>query len=360
MRGQFWVCLGIVIGVPLLFFLAATGSFLLAYPLAVATALLLFCFLLSLYYPNLRRTIILISTFFYFCYSLFGWAMAANHGEMAFIPIRITEVRGVLIEDSLLSSSGKQLLRLRLELCRTRDGAEGSAKGVLAALVKTDDFLISGSRLTMQGELAPDGSLFLADTVQLLSISRVRVFRRKLLSLIERRFAALIDNEESCSLALMLLLGRSGDAAFPLKELSLSSGCAHLLALSGMHLQFFIALFSYVCVPLLGKRRARIVSVLLAVLYVLLVGPKPSLVRAMGMAIVSLFLRGKMASYYSFLLTACIQVVVFPSALSSMGSLFSYAAYGGLLCNRLFFFYRPRWMEPLFASIYAILFTAIP
>ena len=170
----------------------------------------------------------------------------------------------------------------------------------------------------------------------------------------------MIDNEESCSLALMLLLGRSGDAAFPLKDLSLSSGCAHLLALSGMHLQFFIALFSFLFVPLLGKRRARIVSVLLALLYVLLVGPKPSLVRAMGMAIVSLFLRGKMASYYSFLLTACIQVVVFPSALSSMGSLFSYAAYGGLLCNRLFFFYRPRWMEPLFASIYAILFTAVP
>jgi len=365
MRGCFWVRLGIVLGVPLLFFLAATESSLLAYPLAVATVMLVLGFTLFglgiFFYPtNLKLTIIQITLLCFFCYALFGWAMAGNHAEMAFIPVRIQSVEGSLVEDSLLSSSGKQLLRVRLESCGTSDGATGSAKGVLSALVKIDEFLVSGCRVTLDGELAPDGSLFFADSVQVLAISRLQICRRDLLSRIERRFTLALDDEESRSLALMLLLGRTGDAAFPLKELSLGSGCAHLLALSGMHLQFFIGLLSYILVPLFGKRRGRMISVFIALLYVLLVGPKPSLVRAMGMAIISLFFKGKMAPYYSYFATACLQVALFPSALSSMGSLFSYAAYGGLLCNTLFSFYRPKWMEPFFASVYAILFTAVP
>ncbi|HKL59043.1 MAG TPA: ComEC/Rec2 family competence protein [Sphaerochaeta sp.] len=367
MRGCFWVRLGICLGVPLLFFLAATESALLAYPLVVALALLLvgFAFMSHGYFfhpskPKLKLTLMQVTSLCFFCYAFFGWAMANNHVEMAFIAERITQVEGILTEDSLLSKGGKQVLRLRLHSCGTQDGAAGSAQGVVSALVKVDETLVSGSRVTMQGELASDSALFFADTLQVLSISRIRIFRRNLLSLIERRLTLQIDDEESRALALMLLLGRTGDAAFPLKELSLSSGCAHLLALSGMHLQFFIMALSWVLVPLVGKRRGRVFSVGFALLYVLMVGPKPSLVRAMGMAIISLFLKGKMASYYSYLATACLQIMLFPSALSSMGSLFSYAAYGGLLCNRLLSFYRPRWMEPLFASLYAILFTAIP
>jgi len=351
--------------VPLLFYLAATESSLLAYPLVMAMVLLVlgfavYCWGIFSHNTNLRKTIIRFSLLCFFCYALFGWATAGKHAEMAFLPDRITKLEGVLVEDSMLSSGGKQLLRLRMHSCATSDGATGSAKGVLSALVEVDEFLVSGSRVSLDGEVAPEGDLFFADTIQVLTISRIQIFRRNLLCLIERRFTLLIDDEESRSLALMLLLGRTDDAAFPLKELSLSSGCAHLLALSGMHLQFFIALLSFLLVPLLGKRRGRASSVFLALLYVLLVGPKPSLVRAMGMAIISLFLRGGMASYYSYLATACLQIVLFPSALASMGSLFSYAAYGGLLCNTLFSFYRPKWMRPFFASAYAILFTAIP
>ena len=367
MRGCFWVRLGIVSGVPLLFFLAATESSLLSYPLVMAMVLLIggsACFGLDLFLHNatfhLPLTIIQITLLCFFCYALFGWAEAGNHVEMTFIPQRITVVGGLLVEDSLLSSSGKQLLRVRLDSCGTQEGATGSAKGVLSALVKIDEFLVSGSRVILDGELAPDESLFFADQVQVLAISRLQICRRDLLMRIERRFTLLIDDEESRCLALMLLLGRTGDAAFPLKALSLGSGCAHLLALSGMHLQFFIGLLSTILIPLLGRRKGRMIAVFLALLYVFLVGPKPSLVRAMGMAIISLFLRGRMAPYYSYLATACLQTVLFPSALSSMGSLFSYAAYGGLLCNTLFSFYRPKWMEPFFASVYAILFTAVP
>lgn len=365
MRGCFWVRLGICLGVPLLFFLAATESSLLAYPLVMAMVLLLLGFAfyglgLFLHTANLSRTILSISLLSFSCYALFGWAMAGNHAEMAFLNDRITKVEGVLVEDSLLSESGKQLLRLRIISCGTQDGATGSAKGVLSALVKVDEFLVSGCRLTLEGGLGPEGNLFFADTGQVLTISRGQACRRDLLCRIERRFTCLIEDEESRALALMLLLGRTGSSAFPLKDLSLSSGCAHLLALSGMHLQFFIGLLSFVLVPIVGKRRGRAASILLALLYVLLVGPKPSLVRSMGMAIISLFLRGRMASYYSYLATACLQIVLFPSALASMGSLFSYAAYGGLLCNTLFSFYRPTWMEPFFASLYAIMFTAIP
>ncbi|MBI9095604.1 MAG: ComEC/Rec2 family competence protein [Sphaerochaeta sp.] len=367
MRGSFWVCLGIVFGVPLLFFLAAIESPLLAYPLVVAMLLLLFGFAVYTFgwffhtrKCRLKLTLLQVTSLCFFCYALFGWAMAANHVEMAFLDARIHRVQGVLTEDSLLSSGGKQIVRLRLESCGTRDGATGSARGVLSALVKVDAFLVSGSRVTLQGELAPDGNLFFADSLQVLNISRIRIFRRKLLSLIEKRFTLLIEDEEIRSLALMLILGRTSDAAFPLKELSLKGGCAHLLALSGMHLQFFITVLSSVLVPILGKRRGRKISVMLALLYVLLVGPKPSLVRSMGMAIMSLFLKGRMAPYYSYLATALFQIVLFPSALSSIGSLFSYAAYGGLLCNSLFSFYRPKVLEPFLASVYAILFTAIP
>ncbi|HHT79682.1 MAG TPA: hypothetical protein GXZ69_00390 [Spirochaetales bacterium] len=365
MRGRFWVRLGIITAVPLLFFLAATESSLLGYPLLVAVILLvsgfsLHCLGIFFYNKNIQITIIKISTLCFFCYTLFGWAAAGTQVEMAFEHTRITEVEGSLGEDSLLCKSGKQLLRLRLASCGTGDEAKGSAEGVLTALVKVDEVMVSGSRVLMQGKFAPDGSLFFADTLQVLSISRYRAFRRKLLSLAERRFTVVLKDEQSRSLAMMLLLGRSSDSAFPLKEMSLKSGCAHLLALSGMHLQFFIALLSSALIPLFGKRRGRSVSVILALFYVLLVGPKPSLVRAMGMAVLSLFLKGAMASYYSFLAAATIQTFLFPSAVTSMGSLLSYAAYGGLLCNTLFAFYRPKVFEPFIASAFAILFTAIP
>lgn len=365
MRGSFYVRLGIIAVVPLLFFLSAIGSSLLGYPLLVAMLLLLLGFALHFlaiirHHDNLTITIITITTLLFFCYALFGWTAADNQVAMAFSNTRITMVEGTLTEDSLLSKSGKQLLRLALRSCGTQDGAEGSAKGVLSALVAVDEVLVSGTLLCLYGELAPDSSLFFADSLQVFSLSRWRVFRRKVLSLVERRFYMAIDHEQGRALALMLLLGRTGDSAFPLKEASLGSGCAHLLALSGMHLQFFIALLSGILVPLLGRRRGKASSVGLALLYVLVVGPKPSLVRAMGMAIISLFLTGEMASYYSYFATACIQTILFPSALSSMGSLFSYAAYGGLLCNKLFLFHRPRILEPLFASLYAILFTAVP
>ena len=120
MRGRFWVRLGIITAVPLLFFLAATESSLLGYPLLVAVILLvsgfsLHCLGIFFYNKNIQITIIKISTLCFFCYTLFGWAAAGSQVEMAFEHTRITEVEGSLGEDSLLCKSGKQLLRLRFK-----------------------------------------------------------------------------------------------------------------------------------------------------------------------------------------------------------------------------------------------------
>ena len=345
--------------VPALFYIAGSAPSFLDYPLFFVLGLFCIAFLWFLLCPHLKKTICILCTSVAFFYVLFGWASQKNHKDFAFSENRIVFLVGTLVEDFVLSRNGDQLLRLSLSECATKEGSKGSAKGVVSILGKVGEVMVSGSCLTCKGSFSEDGTLFFAEELQVMNLSSSSRIRRRLLQLLELRFYTILPEAESRALALMLLLGRSSDAAFPLKDLSLASGCAHILALSGMHLQFFLALSTSFCIRLFHKRKGRYLALLLPLLFVLLAGPKPSLVRALGMYLCSLFIgKGSSTSYYSYAGTALLQTLFFPASLVSAGCLFSYAAYAGLLCTNLLDFYRPKILNALYTSLFAVLFTA--
>jgi len=87
-----------------------------------------------------------------------------------------------------------------------------------------------------------------------------------------------------------LLLGERSDLTLRTEELFRSAGISHVLALSGMHLAVLAGLAVGMIGPLFGRRAGLVAGGVVALLYTLLIGGRPSLVRATLMSEISLFL----------------------------------------------------------------------
>jgi len=87
-----------------------------------------------------------------------------------------------------------------------------------------------------------------------------------------------------------LLLGADTDLTARTEELFRRAGVSHVLALSGMHLAIVAALVVALMLPLLGRRVALISGAAVALAYTLLIGGRPSLVRATIMCEIALLL----------------------------------------------------------------------
>lgn len=359
MNGTRLANLSIALLIPVFFYLSYASSDVLFYPVQAAIVLGSCGFVWVCIRPDLTRTICFLMTFLYLGYVLFGFATGSNRAWFCFPKERIVAVSGNLVEDSSLTETGKQFLRLSLTQCTTRDGSSGSAKGTLAVLCPLKEFFVSGSTLSVKGTFSQDSSLFLGESYQVEHITRLGYIRQLYMTRLENRLFEVMPDSRSRSLSMMLLLGRSSDDAFPLKKLGIESGCAFILALSGMHLQFFSAFSSLFFLALLGKRRGNYCSLLIPVAFVLLVGPKPSLVRALGMYGCSRFLQKNSRSLFlCFWITAMGQAFLFPQSLQSMGCLLSYVSFSGLLCSSLLWGYSPPFAKNLVSSLFAIVCTA--
>lgn len=241
-------------------------------------------------------------------------------------------LHGVLIEDSCLCRTGDQLLRVTLKSVATKRGYSGSASGVVAVLVPVQEVLIASSSVRVVGVLDEQGDCFYASSLQVEDLPLPAYYRRMALSSLQRRIEATIEDSQARSLASMLLLGQLSGDSFPLKDKAIASGCAHTLALSGMHLHFFLQISLVLCRGLFGAFWGKRIACITPLFYVLVVGPKPSLIRSLGMY---LFLLIPSSSCFSlampFYLTACMQLWLFPASVTSFAFLFSYGAFAMLL-----------------------------
>ncbi len=331
-------------------YLTSWGKFLLDYPLVFALILGTVWFFFETFHPNLRRTSFQLLFVLYLLYVLSGWATRATALHFGFEPERIAVVHGVLVEDSSLTKSDHQLIRLRLQGCRTTDGNSCSSRGILTASLPLNQCLVAHTKLTITGHIESDGTLFFADTVQVLDVPVFSLVRRNVLTHLVRRAHAMIADEQTCSLALMLLLGQTTENGFLLKDLSIGCGCAHTLALSGMHLHVFLLLSSLVASRICGRFWGRRLGSIIPMLYVLLAGPKPSLVRALFMHLLSLLPFS--SCFPVFCSTYLLQLLLFPESVTSAAFLLSYTAYSMLLASS---FVPPF---PLRTTALAILGTA--
>lgn len=94
--------------------------------------------------------------------------------------------------------------------------------------------------------------------------------------------------EPEASLAKGILLGQRGSIPDELTEDFNISGISHLIAISGSNVMLVAAFCTGMLWPLMGRRPAIVVSILVVVLYAVLVGGSPSVLRATLMAAVVL------------------------------------------------------------------------
>ncbi len=143
-----------------------------------------------------------------------------------------------------------------------------------------------------------------------------------------------------------LLFGQSGELPQQVKDHFRRSGAMHILALSGFHVGILASIVSFLLrrKPLnLGLRRSLLCSSIILLLYLWLVGPLPSLTRAVLMFLLlngcRFFLRpGNGLAIWSA--SALLQTRLFPASALSLSFQLSYAALLGLIlfagrCNSL-------------------------
>ncbi len=113
-----------------------------------------------------------------------------------------------------------------------------------------------------------------------------------------------------------------------------NAGCAHILALSGQHLAILAAAVSFLLKPLLGDRKARLGALVLALFFIFIAGPGPSLLRAVLMYALSAlaFFGDRPQNSLNILSLAFIITTVFdPESSRSLSYALSYLALFGLV-----------------------------
>jgi competence protein ComEC len=156
--------------------------------------------------------------------------------------------------------------------------------------------------------------------------------RCRLISRMTRRLS-LMDVDMANFLS-ALLLGRKSDTGSALMRRFRDVGCMHLLALSGFHVGLIALALRFLSLPLIGYRAASCLSAVGAAAFLILAGPRPSLVRAVLMYLLWTMdtLRGRKTAAWAYLASAfVIQTVFCPWVTNSISFLLSYAALAGLL-----------------------------
>ena len=262
---------------------------------------------------------------------------------------RVIAVSGTLIEDPRTLHGGSGLGALELSESSGQGGLRASAKGIITVFFPAESIprlreFGRGALIYIDGtvSIAEMGPLFNASSVHVVRpASGLEQFRTSLRMKLLEKFRYRQDRKYEAGeapvwgpLASALLLGMRDDLAVDLSEGFRNSGCAHILALSGMHLAILSAVLAFLIKRPLGIKGASIAGALFIVLYVFVAGSQPSLVRSaivyfMGTISLWGFLKGKP---FSLLCMAFIIQLIFQSRTGlSLSFILSYLALTGIL-----------------------------
>lgn len=252
------------------------------------------------------------------CLALFRLQYIRTPADPPLSDVILTE--GVLVYDSTYSQNSNLVLRIFLKECENSFANRAQAHGLVTVISKEKALLAAGTSIRAKGEFSE--GLFIADEITVTDRTKLAALRESYLLFLESR---LLSPEPKAweILSSTLLLGRSEDQKTGITELSRQSGTLHILALSGMH----IGLVSKAAGLLLKKGKLRKALQITAVsLYMILVYPRPSVIRAYLMMILS-FLTPRWNILISFLL----HLTVFPYHSTDTGFIYGYLALSGLI-----------------------------
>jgi len=273
---------------------------------------------------------------------------------------KITALKGTLVSDSTFSDNSNSVLILKLSEVEDRFRNKYLAKGRVTLISKEHRQLLKGEIVKGEGSFvlsADEKFIFIGESLHVLKNNNATktsfiFLRRRILNFLVQRFDYFEKNErESCK---ALLLGIKEN--YYLSEAALYSGSTHILALSGMHLGA-LALFVSLIIGIIVKRRLKsLISLVFLFLYLITIGFKSSLVRAFILFCLYIFQKDQIL-LKQLGRTYFIQMVLFPSTISSLASLLSYLslfalALFSLQINTLLEPILPRFVAyPLAASI---------
>lgn len=108
-------------------------------------------------------------------------------------------------------------------------------------------------------------------------------------NIIENQIRKKIKTKEHQDILLGILLGNDDGIEKEVKQNFIGSSLSHILAVSGMHVAYVIAITSYTLTVLkIGKKKTKIITIILLTFFMLLTNNTPSVRRACIMAILSI------------------------------------------------------------------------
>lgn len=193
-----------------------------------------------------------------------------------------TLVEGSLVSDGVCIGSEEQLLSVRILSVQVPSSMIVSfgSFGVLEVTIGHESWLYRSQQVELElfGDSASYGRLLGVHDAQE-SLERLRA------SVLDTLFARLerLDPQSEAFVG-RLLLGHRKDPSLPVGLLLDRCGAAHLSALSGLHLMIICSFFLLLLSPLGTGRVTSCILFVLLIIYYLLVGPRPSLFRALCMS----------------------------------------------------------------------------
>jgi len=267
----------------------------------------------------------------------------------------VAAISGVLLDDPRSLNGGSGLGALMLRECGAGGGLRASARGNITVFFPAESIprlreFGRGCEIYVEGRLSSGsmGVLFNASSVHIMKPAPApEQFRTALRMTLLDRFRSHWQSHWQSSgqsqgqnppvwgaLASALLLGMRDDLNVDLSAEFRNSGCAHILALSGMHLAILSGVLAFLLRRPLGIRWATVAGAAFVVFYVFVAGSQPSLVRAAIMYLIAAFalwgfLKGEP---FSLLCMAFIIQLLFQSNSGiSISFILSYLALTGIL-----------------------------
>ncbi len=321
----------------------------------------------------------------------FFWLFGALQGRMAFIEQRegmCEEISGYTAEGTVLSMETQEIKETQNQKTKLIIRPKGKRYKIAVTFYDPTDAeeLSPGDTARITGTLLPlelpenpggwDGLLYykaqgIEYTLQAYSAKRLSsrpfspyALRARAAGRIEDRLRHLLPEETSGTVAAMLLGDRAGVDA-DLKELFQDSGIAHIIAISGLHLQILSEFARNTLQKIMRKRKASAVCLILIWGFCFLTGGSVSTVRA---SLMISFRYGaellwRASDEKNSLAAAALCILLFrPLALFSAGFQLSFAACFALssftLVFQRLFFLRKRIRDILSASAAVSLFSA--
>ncbi len=140
--------------------------------------------------------------------------------------------------------------------------------------------------------------------------------------------------EPEASLLAGILLGDDNGLSATLQQAYKNTGTAHIIAISGFNIAIIAGVFVFLFSRLFGRQKGAIAAVLGIILYTVLVGATPSVVRAAIMGVLAI-LAGQLGRRQNGLntlaVTAAVMAVINPNTLWDVGFQLSFAATLGLI-----------------------------